>query len=744
MNKLATSSVVCVLALLTVVASAAARPVALRAAASRASSVSKPKRPLVRAVKAQREPGAKRMTLRGEVDPRGQLLSSCAFEYGTVGGGPLTVVPCTPSPGAVNEWIVVSVQLPAPAANTTFEYRLTATDVKGSAKSPIRHIRIAKPSRAEEEAAAKQKAEEEAAAKQKAEEEAAQHEREAKAVLAAALEEINFEAEYHIGFRKFVSGLKTFLHIELAATTVAAAATELVEQHHIGINIAVERVTELESEDALSKEEQARREREQREAREESKRILAEEEAKFQTEFHISFHEFVAFVEWADGIHFAGTTVQQVGQEVEQDFPGLTLAQGAEQVRGALEQQAREKAEEVEAASHDAEDEAKFEAEEHMTLGQLRDGLQKYFHITLTSTTVFKINKELERSYFVSIDRAAELVVETEAGLAQLQREEEARAKRQAEEGRAQAAADDLAGTAEGDEASHQYPAARQYWEAAESVGCAYTSVCAHVRERRKTAESLHLSDRVTWLVGEGRTAEAEAYVCEYAPSECGQLKQLVVEQARLTGMAKLSQLAAEKRYAEAEALACTAFPGGLCEELRQQLGQLKLVEAESNWVGLLGEQRYEEAETVACTAKLEPFCSEAKAFVKLQAQYSAAAKAFGLFREGRLTQAASALCSFLPEAECHQMETLMQQAQAVPSALSLISQGRWGALKAALCSSTPSECATLSKLVDEAEAGGSYEEQVKSVLVGQLTGVISQTSSFFEHNGLAGAFGGL
>jgi hypothetical protein len=71
-------------------------------------------------------------TLNASVDPEGGTLSSCELEYGpspALGSS----VPCSPSPGAASEPVAVSASVAALSANTTYYFRVVATNAGGTA-----------------------------------------------------------------------------------------------------------------------------------------------------------------------------------------------------------------------------------------------------------------------------------------------------------------------------------------------------------------------------------------------------------------------------------------------------------------------------------------------------------------------------------------------------------------------------------------------------------------------------------
>jgi hypothetical protein len=72
-------------------------------------------------------------TLNATVNPHGQTVSDCHFEYGpteTYG----TSVPCTPSPGSGEFSVAVSASVTGLTANTTYHFRISATNPTGTSK----------------------------------------------------------------------------------------------------------------------------------------------------------------------------------------------------------------------------------------------------------------------------------------------------------------------------------------------------------------------------------------------------------------------------------------------------------------------------------------------------------------------------------------------------------------------------------------------------------------------------------
>ena len=70
-------------------------------------------------------------TLGATVNPNGGEISECRFEYGTTESYGSSV-PCNPSPGSGESPVAVSGSLVSLAANTTYHYRVSATNVGGT------------------------------------------------------------------------------------------------------------------------------------------------------------------------------------------------------------------------------------------------------------------------------------------------------------------------------------------------------------------------------------------------------------------------------------------------------------------------------------------------------------------------------------------------------------------------------------------------------------------------------------
>ena len=73
-----------------------------------------------------------RVTLSATVNPNGGELSDCSFEYGTTTGYGQTA-PCSPQPGLTNTPTTVTATIRGLAPGLTYHYRITATNVTGTA-----------------------------------------------------------------------------------------------------------------------------------------------------------------------------------------------------------------------------------------------------------------------------------------------------------------------------------------------------------------------------------------------------------------------------------------------------------------------------------------------------------------------------------------------------------------------------------------------------------------------------------
>jgi phosphodiesterase/alkaline phosphatase D-like protein len=74
-------------------------------------------------------------TLNGTVNPDGLEVTKCEFEYGTTIPYAKTA-PCTPSPGSGSSPVAVSATVTGLTANTTYHYRVVATNSAGTSQGP--------------------------------------------------------------------------------------------------------------------------------------------------------------------------------------------------------------------------------------------------------------------------------------------------------------------------------------------------------------------------------------------------------------------------------------------------------------------------------------------------------------------------------------------------------------------------------------------------------------------------------
>jgi hypothetical protein len=70
-------------------------------------------------------------TLNATVNPNGQTVSDCHFEYGTTTAYGSSA-PCSPSPGSGTSPVAVSASVSGLAANTTYHFRISATNPRGT------------------------------------------------------------------------------------------------------------------------------------------------------------------------------------------------------------------------------------------------------------------------------------------------------------------------------------------------------------------------------------------------------------------------------------------------------------------------------------------------------------------------------------------------------------------------------------------------------------------------------------
>lgn len=107
-------------------------------------------------------------TLNATVDAEGGALSACEFEYGlTASYGSRAA--CSPQPGPGSSPLAVSAVLTGLSANTTYHFRIAASDTYETSYGADHTFTTAASTKPEEEAAAAKKHAEEAAAKTKAE-----------------------------------------------------------------------------------------------------------------------------------------------------------------------------------------------------------------------------------------------------------------------------------------------------------------------------------------------------------------------------------------------------------------------------------------------------------------------------------------------------------------------------------------------------------------------------------------------
>ena len=67
------------------------------------------------------------------MNPNGAEVSKCSFEYGTAVSYESSA-PCSPSPGSESSPVAVSAPVTGLAANTTYHFRMTATNVGGTSE----------------------------------------------------------------------------------------------------------------------------------------------------------------------------------------------------------------------------------------------------------------------------------------------------------------------------------------------------------------------------------------------------------------------------------------------------------------------------------------------------------------------------------------------------------------------------------------------------------------------------------
>jgi len=73
-------------------------------------------------------------TLNGKVNPNSQTVSECKFEYGTTTAYGSTA-PCSPSPGSGTSGVAVSAKVTGLKGDSTYHFRVSATNSVGTAKA---------------------------------------------------------------------------------------------------------------------------------------------------------------------------------------------------------------------------------------------------------------------------------------------------------------------------------------------------------------------------------------------------------------------------------------------------------------------------------------------------------------------------------------------------------------------------------------------------------------------------------
>ncbi len=81
-------------------------------------------------------------TLNASVNPNGGSVSKCEFEYGTTVSYGKTA-PCTPSPGSGTSPVAVSAAITGLTANTTYHFRIVATNAGGESKGADETVKTA-------------------------------------------------------------------------------------------------------------------------------------------------------------------------------------------------------------------------------------------------------------------------------------------------------------------------------------------------------------------------------------------------------------------------------------------------------------------------------------------------------------------------------------------------------------------------------------------------------------------------
>jgi subtilisin family serine protease len=72
-------------------------------------------------------------TLNGSVNPNGEAVGDCHFEYGLTNAYGSSA-PCTPAPGSGTSPVAVSASVPTLGPNTTYHFRVVASNPRGTAK----------------------------------------------------------------------------------------------------------------------------------------------------------------------------------------------------------------------------------------------------------------------------------------------------------------------------------------------------------------------------------------------------------------------------------------------------------------------------------------------------------------------------------------------------------------------------------------------------------------------------------
>ena len=72
-------------------------------------------------------------TLNGTVNPNGSTVTACTIEYGTSTSYGQSAT-CSPSPGSGSSAVAVSAAVTGLSANTTYDFRVVATNAGGTTK----------------------------------------------------------------------------------------------------------------------------------------------------------------------------------------------------------------------------------------------------------------------------------------------------------------------------------------------------------------------------------------------------------------------------------------------------------------------------------------------------------------------------------------------------------------------------------------------------------------------------------